>query len=278
MAFDDFEVSTDEGESIALYEFRWGSVYWRYTSADRAITYPEGSENVYQAVSIMDNGMTQGGSDQNDFTITLQSNLPIVNLFKGTPPSSTIWVTVRRRHRDDPDDEAAVWWIGRVANVKRLENQAEAEARCISLLSMFKRGGLRLTWGRNCPHVVYDSQCRVAAALHEYERTILEVTTTTVKITVATTPVEGTFTGGYVEWDRGGGGTLERRGIEEMISDTEVRIFGKTDGLAPGDTIWLYPGCNRTAEVCQNGFGNIANNGGFRFMPGDSPFTGATVF
>jgi uncharacterized phage protein (TIGR02218 family) len=275
MTFDSYEQSNQSGAPISLYEFRWGAVFWRYTSADQNIPF-DGEE--FRAVAISDSGMVQGGSAAADFTVSLQSNLPIVDLFRQSAPSETIWLTVRRKHFGDPTDEAAVYWVGRVANVKRLENLAAAEARCIALGSMFKQGGLRLSWDRNCPHALYDSQCRVNPLDHEYQRIVETVTGSVIRITVATLPTEGSFTGGYVEWDRGGGGTLDRKGIEEMISDREIRVFGGTDGLAPGDTVWIHPGCTRTTDVCNGGFGNIKNFGGFPFMPGKSPFDGTPVF
>ncbi len=278
--FDQYETSNSNGRPIALYEFRWGTVIWRYTSADTDQWYPDDSEpgNRFRAVSIRDDGMTQGGSSENDFTIHSQIDIPIVALYGDSPPTARVYCTVRRKHQDDPDNEAPVYFVGRVANLMRTDNQAEADIRCISALKTLSTGGLRLTWGKNCPHCIYDTQCRVPAADHAYERVAELVSGSLLTITEDTVPTEGTFTGGYVEWDRSGEGTMERRGIEAALSGITFKVLGRCAGLVPGMAVTLYPGCDQTASTCEDGFDNLANDGGFPFMPEKSPFDGTQVF
>lgn len=280
MSFDAYETSNNQGRPIALYELRWGTVYWRYTSADEDQWFPDDSEpgNRFRAISIRDEGMTQGGSAENDFTVNCQSNLPIVELYADSPPTRPVWLTVRRKHADDPDNEAPVYWVGRIANVVREENAAEAIIRGVSISKLLKSGGLRLTWGRNCPHCIYDSACSVDPALHNYTRTVTAITGQVVTFDPPTVPGEGTFTGGYVEWDRGGTGVTELRGIEAAISDTQVKVLGRLPGLEIGDSIDLHPGCDQTVATCKDGFNNLPNNGGYWFMPEKSPFDGSQVF
>lgn len=273
--FDEFETSNDQGRPIALYELRWGNVYWRYTSADVEQVY---AGETYSPVSISDQGMTQGGSAENDFTVTVQSDIGIVALFGDSPPTRPVWMTVRRRHADDPAEDAPVYWVGRIANVLRRENAAEADIRGVSIGKLLKSGGLRLTWNKNCPHCVYDSACRAPLAAHKYTVTVAGVSGQILSIVQPTTPSEGTFTGGFVEWDRSGTGTTELRGIEEMISSTQIKVLGRLPGLSVGDSIDLYPGCDQTVSTCNDGFDNLANNGGFFFMPEKSPFDGTQVF
>lgn len=273
--FDTYETSDDLGRPIALYELRWGTVFWRYTSADDVQTY---GGNDFLPIAISDEGMTQGGSAENDFSVTAQSNIPIVDLYGDSPPTRPVWLTVRRKHEDDPDNEAPVFWIGRIANVVREENAAEATLRGVSLGKLLKSGGLRLTWNRNCPHCIYDSGCKVDQALHKYTRTVVAVAGQVLTFDPATAPAEGTFTGGYVEWDRGMSGVTELRGIESAISTTQVKVLGRLPGLEIGDSIDIYPGCDQTIATCNDGFDNIANNGGFWFMPEKTPFDGTQVF
>ncbi len=275
MSFNEFETSNNKGRPIALYEFRWGTVHWRYTSADVEQEY---GGNDFLPVSIRDDGMTQGGSAENDFMVTVQSDVELVDLFADSPPTRPVWLTVRRKHADDPMDEAPVYWVGRVANVAREENAAEASIRGISIGKLLKSGGLRLTWGKNCPHCIYDSACKVDPNAHKYTVTVAETSGPYLTFLEPTVPVEGSFTGGYVEWDRGGSGVTELRGIEEMISDTKVKVLGRLPGLEIGDSIDIFPGCDQTASTCGAGFDNLDNNGGFFFMPEKSPFDGTQVF
>lgn len=280
MSFDTYEASTHDGRPIALYRIVWGNSVWQYTSADSDQFYPDDTDegNRFLAVSIRDDGMTQGGSSENDFLIHAQHDLPIVALFGDSPPTAPVWLTVRRKHQDDPDNEAPVYWIGRISNIVGTENLAEADIRGISIGRLLKTGGLRMTWGKNCPHCIYDDACRVPLVDHKYERVASVVDGPYLTISVETTPTEGTFTGGFVEWDRDGLGTMERRGIEQQVSTTVIKALGRLPGLSNGMTVNLYPGCDQTDSTCDGGFDNIANNGGFSFMPEKSPFDGSQVF
>lgn len=273
MSFYSRETSVQDGQPIALYEFKWGNTFWRYTSADRDVVRPEGT---YTAAAVKDSGMTQGGSAQNDFTVNAPTSLPIVDLFRSTPPSETIWLTVRRIHKDDV--EAWIYWVGTVGNVKRV-NVAEAAIICRSLLASFKRTGLRLCWTRSCPHFLYDSSCRVNPETHRRDAEVTSVSDgfLTVDFTGAD-PAQGHFDGGFVAWVANVDGTLERRGIERSLSPTKFKLFGSVDRLAPGLSVRLYPGCDLTATTCDSKFNNLSNFGGFEQMSGKSPFDGTPVF
>jgi hypothetical protein len=54
-------------------------------------------------------------------------------------------------------------------------------------------------------------------------------------------------------------------------------MLGLTDGMTVGDAVAIYPGCDRTPNTCQSKFNNLANDGSFSFMPGQTPF-GTLIF
>jgi uncharacterized phage protein (TIGR02218 family) len=273
MAFNDAEISTQDGRPVALYLLVWGETTWRYTSADRDIEYPAGSGNVYLARAVSDSGMVQGGSAQNDFTMNCPANLPIVDLFRGTPPSETIDFTVRRMNYGEAD--APIYWIGTVTNVKRL-GLVDAQVIGKPLTASFKRTGLRLCWTRECPHFLYDPGCKVDPEDFRVDATILSITGNTVTVdTVGGNPVNW-FSGGFTSWEINDDGTIERRMIERQ-DGTLLTIFGLTDGMEVGTVLALYPGCDRSPTTCRDKFDNLANNGGFSFMPGQTPF-GTLIF
>ena len=111
MALEEFnrrEGSKADGEPIRLYLLEWGNTRWRYTSADRIIRRYELQDGVntlveYMPVACSDEGMTQGGSSNNTFTVHIPGNLPIIELFRSTPPTQSIWLTVRTLH--NPSEE-----------------------------------------------------------------------------------------------------------------------------------------------------------------------------
>lgn len=287
MAFNDKEISTQDGRLAALYRLDWGRTAWFYTSADRAITRDEevNGETVavtYLPKAVSDSGMTQGASSQNDFQMNGPSDLEIVRLFRGSPPSDTITLTVRRQHVGE--DDAPIYWKGTVQNVKR-----PSDAKCVvigqPISASLKRTGLRLCWTRECPHFIYDAGCKVLPADHAVAGMLRAFNGNT--MTVLMEPQEdGWFLGGYVEWEASDEGTIERRMIEgqENISvlvagmatpATVLKIMGLVDFITIGDAVTAYPGCSRVPDICDGRFDNLENYGGFDKMPGKSPFNTA---
>ncbi len=269
MSFDDTEISTQDGQPVGLFEFTLGGLSWRYTSADDD-QYFMGFDWI--AGAITRTGITQGAGAENDLTITLPADLEIVSMFDGSPPSEIMYLTLREYH--EGEIEGAIQWIGTVGNIIKV-NPAEASAVCRNLVASFERGGLRLTWGRQCPHALYDVNCRVNKEDHAYPYTVATVAGDSFTVTGYAAPAEGSFAGGFVEWSIGSG-TFERRGIESADGGV-FKILGLNTGLEVGLGVVLYPGCPRTTAGCI-AFDNLPNYGGFPHLPGKSPFDGTPIF
>lgn len=267
--FNTNETSTQDGQPVGLFEFRLGGLYWRYTSADEDQTF---GGHDWTAGAITRTSITQGAGAENDLTITLPADLEIVSLFNGAPPSEIMYLTLSEFHVGDT--EAAIQWIGTVGNIIKV-SPAEASATCRNLVASFERGGLRLTWGRQCPHALYGTGCRVDKAAHAYPHTVTGVTGSTFTVDGYADPAEGSFAGGFVEWSLGSG-TFERRGIESVAGGV-LSILGSTTGMEIGTEVTLYPGCPRTTAGCL-AFDNLPNYGGFPHLPGKSPFDGTPIF
>ena len=265
MTFNAREISTDDGQPISLYLIEWGPTIYAYTSSDRPITY---AGVTYLPEAISDTGLTQGGSSQNDFTLDVPTSLPIVDLFRSTPPSEPIWLTARRLHVGD--GEAPIFWIGTISNVKR-GDLANSQVIGRPLMASFKRTGLRLAWTVGCPHFIYDKSCRVDPEAFVVNAVVATVTGTAITLTLPTGKPDDWFKGGFLSWPVTVEGTLERRMIETHTGIT-LGIYGTTDRLTVGTNVKLYPGCSRTSETCETKFNNLANLGGFDFMPNKSPF------
>lgn len=279
MAHDVKEASTQDGQPIALYKLKWGNTIWYYTSADEDIPFDDGDglgvQN-YEAVAISDDGLTQGGgARQSDLAVKAPYNLPVVSLFRGTAPSASVYLTVRRMHYGEA--EAPVWWIGTIANVKRPDD-ATAELLGLSVAASLRRSGLRLSWQRTCPHIVYDGGCKVDPEDHVVLGTVTDKSGTSITVSGDVVGDEERFVGGFVKWDAEGNSTFERRGIEATEGAGVFRLYGRPDRLDIGEEISLYPGCRHTTLACDTDFDNLGNYGGFEFLPGKSPFDGTPVF
>lgn len=276
--FNTLEISTQDGRPIVLYAFRWGKTYWRYTNVDQDVTVTEPIDGVdtevtYAAGGYSDDGYVQGSSQTNDYTVHGPSGTELTELFRNTPPVETVWLTVR--HKDAGSDDVPIFFKGIVYNVKPVSSVA-TDVICRPLAATFKRTGLRLCWTKECPHFLYDSDCTVDPANFVVNAVIQSMTATSLTLAADPGKEPNYFQGGVLEWQASAEGTLERRMIQSSDS-TDIEMFGLTDGLAIGMAVQLYPGCNRTYDHCANRFNNLANGGGFEFMPGKTPF-GTMIF
>lgn len=278
MTFNAREISTQDGQPIALYEFRYGNSYWRFCTADedQTIGLDENDDPaVWQARAILDEGVTQGGSDQNDLTLRTQSNNPVAAIFRDGQLSGKVWLSVRRWHIGDDESETPLLWSGTIVNVSPID-RATVQMSGRALGGSYDRQGLRLSWGRMCPHVLYSEfGCRVDKALHAYPHEIATLDGISFSVVTYAAPAEGSFTGGFMEFLRPDG-SLQRYGIE-FEGGNDFRVLGSTIGLEIGSEVTIFPGCPRNTEGCI-AFDNLPNYGGFPHLPGKSPFDGTPVF
>lgn len=278
--FDELENSNYDGQPATLYLFQIGEVYWYYTSADRVISWPGplGPNVDWLPVAISDEGTERGNADEEDFRVTVPSDLPLVALYRATAPSETMWLTVYRLHWPVPAS-APVFWVGTITDVTRPKGTAHAELRGKPITASFERGGLRLAYSRNCPHFLYTPGCFVDKELHKFEGVVDQLTGNTFRLSTFAGDLDH-FRGGFCLWERQAGLT-ERRGIVATSDGAPgiiVEVIGTTDGIADGTAMTIYKGCPHTAQACNDRFNNLPNYGGFEHLPAKSPFSGDPVF
>lgn len=275
--FNDREISNESGQPIVLYLFRYGNTYWRYSTYEEELPLgvdENGQPAKWLPMPIKDEGVVQGGSDLNDLQIQVASNMPVAALYKTGQPSGKCWLWVRRYHLGDPATETPLLWLGTIVNTSYID-EATDQLNGRSIAGTYDRNGLRLSWGRMCPHPLYGVGCFVDKTLHQYPRTIATVDGTNFTCTAHSEAEEGSFSGGFVEWARDDG-SMQRLGIEHQDGN-DFRVLGSTAGLTVGTEVTIYPGCSRNTAACKL-FDNLPNYGGFPHLPGKSPFDGSPVF
>ena len=272
MSFVEYETSLQNGQPIRLYQFQRGPLRWGYTSADRAITHMGISFKSIEG-GISDDGIRQTNDAQADtLNLTVPAHLDIAQMYRVIAPAQTVTVTIFDLHYGDTG--YLVVWMGQVAGV-RFKDQYTAQVQCQTLAATMERTGLRKTWSRSCPHTLYDDACQAPRSLHRVEGLIDRLDGASIGFALATAHPNGYYAGGYVEWTSQYG--LEQRGIEAHQGDL-FTLYGGTFGLANGQAIAAYAGCDRTLSVCDTRFNNVINYGGCPHMPGKSPFDGTPVF
>lgn len=290
MPVNQYEIHPFSGRPFQLYEFLRTSngveYAWRYNSSDRDVWY---NHVKWKAVPIIDNGIRLSAeAASTDLEVTMPINEEFCEQFRlsGSVPSDTVWLRIRRVHAGDlsyadptqptiiPD--ALVIWIGSVNGINQMD-ELTAKVRCSMLSASLRRGGLRYGYQKNCPHVLYaPNTCKVNKEDFRVTGDVLSLDGFVIGVDEFSLHDEGWFNGGFIEYTIPSG-MLERRMILTHTG-SEITIMGLPVGMAVGDTIHAFPGCDRTVDTCVVKFDNLANMGGFPHSPGRNPFDGNPVF
>jgi uncharacterized phage protein (TIGR02218 family) len=279
-SFDLAEIGTYTGEDARLYRFQRGDASWFFNTSDRDIVWDGAT---WLTTAIADDGLKQKSEAvTDDFTITVPSGLTIVQMFRGTPPSDPIKVTVRQIQYGDT--VAPIMWVGYISSV-RYHDEVSSDIIANTQTAFLNRKGLRLSWTRGCPYALYDPDCGVDKCQWA-EPVLVTLIGGNSFHWVRNGQVNpavwaGRFTNGFVEW-RPSVKYFERRAIlldsGDVTQDNgNVLIIGQTDGMVEGMEAVMYPGCTRDPAGCHR-FNNISRYGGFGFMSGKSPFDGSPIF
>ncbi len=266
------EVANYAGRPTYLFEFQRDTVTWRYASADRDGTL---DGHTYSAVPITCGAIRQTGDAQSDeLTITMPVAAEFVTSFRLVPPTERVMCIIRRYHRDD--DDAVVRWAGFVDRIRQT-SPAKAEVIGKTLRATFRRGGARLMWARQCPHMIYDrAGCKVQKEAHGVSGIVSALDGQQVTSPPLASLPDGRFSGGFIEWITPDG-IKARRAIRNHAGSA-VALLGGTSGIEVGTGFVAYPSCYRNRESCVNDFNNLPNFGGVAHLPMKSPFDGNPVF
>lgn len=269
MAFDLIERSNHDAIPSTLFEFIYQNRVWRYTGNENDIVVSgmrfEAKTIKYERYNI------SGDTSINNLNVVMQRNLDFVDFYSKTPPGRDIKVNIRKIHRGD--SEAPVVWSGIVRSGKG-NGETQYTVVCNSIMSTLDRTGLRLAWSRNCPYPLYGPDCKVT--MGSRVTTVYPTAISGVVVTVSPAQPNGVFSGGMMSYMTDYG-VQELRTVESQQGGV-VRLLDAPTGMTLLRAAGLYPGCDRTTSTCANRFNNLANYGGFPFIPGKSPFDGNPVF
>ena len=277
MSYEDYEGSIASARPVRLYLFERGNtggsaIYWAYTNADRDMVL-DGYN--YRQIAIDDDGIRQTGEPTNDMLkVTMPSTSDIANMFKATQPSDEIWLTIREVDFNEPQS-ALIVWVGSIAQVA-YPREDTAEVNCASLEASLQRNLLKRTYNRNCDYAIYSADCGLNKAHYAIAATVVAMDGQAITCSMASPPTRS-LNYGIVEWPSMNGLATETRGIDYVDGNGRIILIGGTGGLKIGQSVTLYPGCDQSSATCNNVFNNMLNYGGFRHLPGKSPFDGDPI-
>jgi hypothetical protein len=276
MTFETYDTSIDQGAPVYLVDFFVGTTHWRYTSADRPITF---QSFVFSPVALTVGNVNQGPEiKKKTLPITLPQDAAVVLRLQGYPPSSDIGVIVNMVHLTDPDLQGAVPFVGRIMSQSQVGTTVTVS--CEPASTGVQSTGLRMRWMINCPHVLYRSGCNLVAAAFGVPSIVTAVAGPVITCAGLVPPGLLQWPGGYVAWDSGDG-YEETRSINAAAGAVLTLSYPASD-LIVGTPLIAYPGCKHTTDDCAKfgagPRGNLDNYGGAPWIPGINPMAGNPIY
>lgn len=280
MAYNIFEESAQLGEPVEVYEFKYGTTVYRYTSASSDVSW---NGYVYTSQhAITRNAVSQDTEDYSGrVEISISRKSEVAKLYIEYLPTSQVEITINRFHADDsdPDNNFVQVFKGTVLTCKF--NQLEATLKCAPMTASFKRVIPIHTFQASCNHTVFSQTtqsgdsahtsvyhgCNANPATYLVDTTVQSVNGATLVIDALAVKADNYYQGGIVYLDNG-----ETRMIRQQIGNTVI-LEHRIQGLKSGDAIKVLPGCDGQESTCRNKYNNVANFSGFSRIPFNNPFT-----
>lgn len=264
--YDTLHSSTEQSRPIELYEITKGSAVYRYANTQDTITV--GGLD-FQPIAISRGRIGIGADAQTStLTITLPGSLPLPQEFIIVPPAEQVRVNIYRYERDEtPSFNTQVQLFeGYLEECGWTKNGAEAELICKSIESLLGQNIPRFRFTSACNHIVYDDACGVSAALHSHLGTITAISGNTATIDgLSASGIDAT--GGYMTT----GGSSDFRMVLSQSGDV-VTLPLPFAADPTGTNGQVFRGCDHDIHGdCALTFDNVANYGGFAFVPKRNP-------
>lgn len=276
MSFSDLEESRALGRPAYLALVRYGTnpeAFYAYTTSE----YPVVFDGVTYAPAPLriPNRTSSGELDKTTLEVEVPRDLAVAELFRVTPPSFVVALTIRQGHIDGTEFPAV--WVGRILGSVR--EGSVAKLLCEPSSTSLKRVALRRNYMYSCPHVLYGPQCRANKAAATISAPVEALTGSRITLPVGwDTPERAPkYLGGVIEWDGDAGPVV--RGVVGLSDDRILQLSGSTQELEVGMTVRVSLGCSHNFELvggqpvsdCQDLHNNILNFGGHPFIPTDNP-------
>lgn len=265
MSYSTIDNSVESGKPVMLLEFTRHATVTRFNSG--AIDLISGPLN-YRAVAFELSARTQG---KDIFKDPLRISFPRTNLFARSyvlayhqQPTT---VTLKRHHIGLDLGTAVVEWKGRIVTANPQGDKIVLE--CESVYTSMRRLGLAAQIELTCIHAIYSAGCKANKPAARFDGDVLSVSGHVYSVDGAAGFPNGYFNAGMME------GNDERRFILNHVGENIT--LSRPLGVIAGQSVALYPGCDKRLETCRDKFSNLDNYLGFPWMPDQNPFGGMPI-
>lgn len=156
-----------------------------------------------------------------------------------------------------------------INKIGRLEAQLNIHAETIK----FNLNVPKNLYQTECNHTIFDSGCKLVKANFAVTSSIIASTSTSV-FTTGVSQATGYFDQGTIIFTSGNNSAVTRT-IKSQVNGIITLNYPLTNMPVIGNTLTLYPGCNKSRTTCKNKYANMSladgiesdNNGGFPFIP-----------
>lgn len=265
MSYDSRETSVSTGQPFELYKFLTETETWLMTSGDVERTY---QGQVYQPTALVRTSTSQSTEVKGGHVkIRMAPNNEIAQMFVATIPSTPLFLTIYRGHDGEPQSEVVVVFTGRVLSAQFTTDDL-CELDCAPESELLERRIASTCFQKQCNHILFDAGCGLHKELWRVSGVLTAVSPDGLTLTspAFVSRPNGWWNTGYIEY-----GT-DRRMVISHVGET-VKLMTALNGLGPGVQISIYPGCDRSYEVCQQKFNNGANFNGWQWIPSKNPFS-----
>ncbi len=256
-----YEESQQDGVPLECFRFECSGITYLYTSNryDVTVGIHEGGvtrSEQYTATYIKRNSIkpsSQGGVSS--VTVTVDKDNVVAALFKGSPPSGRVMVTILRLHNQDKNTYDTIY-VGEIIQAAFQDSECEFTVKLENWLTRKFPNFMRQFF---CCNVVYDESCRLVKSSYEKLIYISRVSGLSVISDDLSQHEEDYFAGGV----------LYHNGNSRMIQGNK----GNTLTLrypfptTPMGAVSIYPGCNGLFRTCATRFNNTLNFTGCPYVP-----------
>ena len=274
MTYDARETSVRNGAPYEMYQFLRGGTYYLSTSADEAVST---ASQTFQPALISRGPISRGEDRKTPLEVTVPRDHAVAELLDASGvPIDPIALTIYRNHFGESVSAKVTIFVGQVMSAKW--QGPNVVLSCETAEALLDRPGLRIPVQRTCPWMLYDSHCGVASGFFLFASTVTDVAgpIVTVDGLSAEAGADKTrFLGGFIKYSHPSGSSAFGGSIIAQNGSDQITLALPNADLAVGDSIQVYPGCDRAVTTCETRFSNKERFGGFPGLPVRNPFKGA---
>lgn len=267
MTYSEKDQSADEGAPVRFYEFRALTRNYRYTNDAEPQVF---LGSTYQPINIEDTSLEVGPASGSvrSFNVVVPFDCDLAEDFGGVTMPDKLEITAYRVHRgEDWTTEYKTLWQSKVIGITRQGRQLALI--CVGIAQSALTSNMNsVYYQQSCNHRLFDERCKVSKAANTAISTVVEIGPSAVEVQDDGWDDHGLRAGTLVN-----NRTQEQRLILDNVANIVTIGFPFYD-ILPGDEVQLIRGCNHSFSECGVKFSNIANYGGYPYVPDRNPFNG----